>query len=33
MPYQLNRIRVSGGESLEAFTGILQTTLRNDTGI
>jgi hypothetical protein len=27
-PYQLNRIRVSGGESLQAFTGILGTTLR-----
>ncbi len=33
MPYQLNRIRVSGGESLEAFTGILKTTLRNDTAV
>ncbi len=33
MPYQLNRIRVSGGESLEAFAGILKTTLRNDTAV
>lgn len=32
-PYQLNRIRVSGGESLEAFIGILNTTLRNDTSV
>jgi peptidoglycan/xylan/chitin deacetylase (PgdA/CDA1 family) len=27
-PYQLNRIRVSGGESLSAFVGILTTVLR-----
>ena len=27
-PYQLNRVRVSGGESLDAFTGILNVTLR-----
>jgi peptidoglycan/xylan/chitin deacetylase (PgdA/CDA1 family) len=26
-PYQLNRIRVSGGEDLEAFIGILEATL------
>jgi peptidoglycan/xylan/chitin deacetylase (PgdA/CDA1 family) len=26
-PYQLNRIRVSGGETLQEFTGILDTTL------
>ena len=29
-PYQLPRIRVSGGESLDAFIGILSTTLRLD---
>ncbi|GAC1658046.1 MAG: hypothetical protein NVS4B7_04410 [Ktedonobacteraceae bacterium] len=29
-PYQLNRIRVSGGESLSAFIGIVDTTLRID---
>jgi peptidoglycan/xylan/chitin deacetylase (PgdA/CDA1 family) len=29
MPYQLQRIRVSGGESLEEFSGILQATLSN----
>lgn len=28
-PYQLNRIRVSGGESLPAFIGILNATLKN----
>lgn len=27
LPYQLNRIRVSGGESLSAFSGILEVTL------
>ena len=27
-PYQLNRIRVSGGESIDAFIGILNETLR-----
>lgn len=32
-PYQLNRIRVSGGESLEAFAGILNAALRNDTSV
>ena len=26
-PYQLNRIRVSGGESIDAYIGILNTTL------
>jgi peptidoglycan/xylan/chitin deacetylase (PgdA/CDA1 family) len=30
-PYQLNRVRVSGGESLSAFTGILLATLRRAT--
>jgi peptidoglycan/xylan/chitin deacetylase (PgdA/CDA1 family) len=30
-PYQLPRIRVSGGESLDAFSGILNFTLQADT--
>ena len=30
-PYQLPRVRVSGGESLRAFEGILQETLKLDT--
>ena len=29
-PYQLPRVRVNGGESLEAFTGILDATLKDD---
>jgi peptidoglycan/xylan/chitin deacetylase (PgdA/CDA1 family) len=29
-PYQLPRIRVNGGESLQAFTGILNVTLKDD---
>lgn len=29
-PYQMPRVRVSGGESLNDFIGILKTTLRND---
>jgi peptidoglycan/xylan/chitin deacetylase (PgdA/CDA1 family) len=29
-PYQLPRVRVSGGESLEAFTGILESVLKAD---
>lgn len=29
-PYQLQRIRVSGGEPLDAFVGILNVTLQND---
>lgn len=29
-PYQLPRVRVNGGESLQAFTGILNVTLNSD---
>ena len=32
-PYQLTRIRVSGGEPLTAFTGILTSVLANDAGL